>query len=172
MTERPQYPQQPWQYAVPVVAAVLAFTGAMAGLKQSRPLLQREYLGTYAALSVNLPRSEAQPVIINAGGKLATLADGGVLHRETRAVKDPAAFRSWLEANIYEGKPIWWFLWLPELAALLAFVPLLLWAIKSTQNAARDSWDGKVLRGASLISHRAWNRLIPRKQKGFYIETE
>jgi hypothetical protein len=172
MTERPQYPTPPWQLAVPVVAAVLAFTGALEGQKQFRPLLQREYLTTYAVLSVNAPHSKAQPVIFNAAGKLATLEDAGVLHREKRPVENAPKFRSWLEANIYEGQPIWRFLWLPELLALIAFIPLMIWAVRSAQSAAKDNWDGKVKRGASIISRRAWNRLIPRKNRGFYIETE
>jgi hypothetical protein len=172
MVDRPQYPQPPWQLAVPVVAAVLAFTGAIEGQKQFWPLLQREYLTTYAVLSVNAPHSKAQPVIFDAAGKLATLETTGMLHREKRPIENAAQFRSWLEANIYEGKPLWRVLWLPELLALLAFIPLLLWAVRSTQSAAKDNWDGKVKRGASIISLRQWNRLIPRKNRGFYIETQ
>lgn len=171
MVDRPQYPQPPWQFAVPVVAAVLAFAGALEGQKQFWPLLQREYLGTYAVLSVNAPHSKAQPVIFNARGQLATLGDTGVLHREKRAIEDVPKFRTWLETNIYEGKSLWWFLWLPELLALLAFIPLLIWAMKSTQNAAKDSWDGKLKRGARLISQGEWNKRIPRKNRGFYIES-
>jgi hypothetical protein len=172
MVDRPQYPQPPWQLAVPFVAAVLVFTGAIEGQKQFWPLLQREYLTTYASLSVNMPHSAAQPAVFNAHGQLATLADTGVLHREKRVIAGPAQFRTWLEINVYQGKSVWRFLWLPELCALLAFVPLLLWAMRSSQNAAKDAWDGKVKRGASIISHRQWNWLIPRKQKGFYIESE
>jgi hypothetical protein len=170
MVDRPQYPHPPWQLAVPVIAAVLAFTGGIEGQKQFWPLLQREYLTTYALLSV--AHASETSALISVNGELATLETNGVLHHEKRPIEDGSQFRSWLEANIYEGKPIWRFLWLPELLGLLAFVPLLLWAIKSTQNAARDSWDGKVKRGASIISLKQWNRLIPRKNRGFYIETQ
>jgi hypothetical protein len=172
MVDRPQYPQPPWQLAVPFVAAVLVFTGALEGQKQFWPLLARENLTTYAKLSVNIPHSGAQPVIFNASGQLATLADTGVLHREKRVIEDPAKFRAWLETNIYEGKSIWWLLWFPELLVFLALIPLMLWAVTSVQNAGKDAWDGKVKRGAKIISHRQWNWLIPRKQKGFFIESE
>jgi hypothetical protein len=170
MTERPQYPAPPWQLAVPVVAAVLAFTGALEGQKQFRPLLQREYLTTYALLSV--AHASETSALISVNGELATLETNGVLHHEKRPIENGAQFRSWLEANIYEGQPIWRFLWLPELLAFIAFIPLLLWAVRSAQSAARDNWDGKVKRGASIISLKQWNRLIPRKNRGFYIETE
>jgi hypothetical protein len=123
MTERPQYPAPPWQLAVPVVAAVLAFTGAQEGQKQFRPLLQREYLTTYALLSV--AHASETSALISVNGELATLETNGVLHHEKRPIENGAQFRSWLEANIYEGQPIWRFLWLPELLALLAFIPLL-----------------------------------------------
>jgi hypothetical protein len=104
MVDRPQYPQPPWQLAVPVIAGVLAFTGGIEGQKQFWPLLQREYLTTYALLSV--AHASETSALINVNGELATLETSGVLHHEKRPIENGAQFRSWLEANIYEGQNV------------------------------------------------------------------
>jgi hypothetical protein len=125
---------------------------------------------SYAELSLNLPFT-SQEVIMN-GNHLAELNEAGRFHREQVTVKDPALFRQWIALHIYEGRSIWLFAWVPELLTLLFFVPAMAFALREHQRSQKESWDGKLKRGARVISHFEWNRLIPRRRRGFYIETK
>lgn len=170
MSEKPQYPSSAWQPVAALALGVAVLLGSIHFWKPALPLLQREYLWSYVSLSVNAPRLHPQAVIMN-GDHLAELNESGRFHREKRTV-DPALFRQWLSLHIYEGRNVWLFAWVPEVLTLLFFVPAMVFALLDHQRSQKESWDGKLKRGARIISHFEWNRLIPRQRRGFWIETK
>jgi hypothetical protein len=171
--DSPRYPGMPWQMIGALLLSLVILYGSVRLWLPHLPLLQREYLGTYALLSTTGLHKQDQPVIIN-GNHLATLQESGVFHRGIYRIQDKEAFRQWLQVNIYEGQGLRRFALVPEILTLLFAVPLFMlacWHHRISQGEARD---GRLLRGPRLVSNLQfnWRMLLNKKNRGFYIETK
>jgi ABC-type sugar transport system permease subunit len=167
----PQYPETiPWRPIGAIVLTVASFFGSVSLWKRQAPLLEREYLTSYVRASYGELPGFNKYTVYRFGKRWALPTDEGKIYESREKVNLPE-FERYLRMEIY-GTALWRVLLYPLLSTLAVFLCSMWYAIRAGRNADRDAWDGKLKRGARIISNRQWNRLIPSKNRGFYIETK
>ena len=174
MSETTRYPEQfPWRIIGAFVVAIVAFLWFTTLWKSQAPTLQREYLTDYIRLSVLDWRLSSRYVVIYAGTRVATLSDTGTLVRRYEK-RTSAAWKAWLQQDIYEGKSLAYTLRWPLDGAGAILLLLLVLAARRERRARQRARDGRLLRGPELISHWKFNRKLwfNKRNRGFYIEAK
>jgi hypothetical protein len=167
----PQYPETiPWRPIGAIVLTIASFFGFVSLWKRQAPLLERSYLTSYMRASYGELPGFKTYTVYRSGKHWALPTDEGKLYASREKVNLPE-FERYLRTEIY-GASLWRVLLYPLLGTLAVFLGSMWLAVRAGNSAARDAWDGKLKRGARIISNRQWNRLIPRKNRGFYIETK
>jgi len=167
----PQYPETiPWRPIGAMVLTIASFFCFVSLWKSQAPLLEREYLTSYIRASYGELPGFSKYTVYRFGERWALPTDAGKLYASREKVNLPE-FENYLRMEIY-GASLVRVLLYPLLSTLAVFLGSMWLAIRAGRNAEKDAWDGKLKRGARIISNRQWNRLIPRKNRGFYIETK
>jgi hypothetical protein len=167
----PQYPNQiPWRPVGALVLTIASFFGFVSLWKRQAPLLQQAYLTSYIRASYGEMPGFSSYTVYRYGGRWALPTDEGKIYKTREKVNLPE-FEQYLRTEIYDAS-LWSVLFWPLLGTGTVFLLSMGLALILGRLADTEAWDGKLKRGARIISHWQWNRLIPRKRRGFYIETK
>lgn len=167
----PPYPSRRWRPLAAIMLALSIFGYSVKLWHDRAPLLQREYLWTYARLSLPEMPLWKTFTVIKRGETLALPSDSGTFTREQAYLVRPA-FHHWLRDTIYEGRALPEVLLIPIVVSATAFCLLLFCALAWDRSANRASRDGRLIRGPRLVSHWRWNlRTLFKRKSAFYIET-
>jgi hypothetical protein len=171
----PSYPARAWRPLAGLAVSLIAGTVYIFAWRAHADLLPREYLVDYARLQLPplpidaLEKRWKYDEILN-GAVLAIPSESGMFTCAKFTPNSREFFRDWLQKHVYDGKPLWRVLLWPLIATGLTLLSLMAWAVKSHQDANRESRNGRLLRGPRLVTHREWNRCTKAKE-GFWIET-
>jgi hypothetical protein len=135
------------------------------------PLAQRYDLAAYVRTSLPPVPFWSTYTVVEHDGNLAIPSDNGDFTLAKRKI-DPGRLRSWLQANVYGGLPLWRVLQWPLAgfaAVLLALMVAGGYLDRRTNSEARV---GRLIRGPRLISKWRWNWRTRFSKRGLYIETK
>ena len=167
----PQYPETiAWRPIGAIVLTIVSFFCFVSFWKRNATLLERVYLTSYMRASYGELPGFDKYTVYRSGKHWALPTDEGKLYASREKVNLPE-FERYLRTEIY-GASLGRVLFYPLMGTLTVFLLSMGLALVSGRKAESEAWDGKLKRGARIISNRQWNRLIPRKNRGFYIETK
>lgn len=159
--------QPPWRVLAALLLASASFCYCTHLWRERATPLEAAYLVDY--LRVSTIQDGMKYTTVYAGKRLALPTDIGTLTAKSEKVNVPV-FSAYLHDKIY-GESVWMvLLWPLGASGLILFVGLAFAFIKESDTTR----DGKLLRGARIVSHWRWNLpvwLRPRN-KGFHILTK